>query len=71
MKVEIENRSVRIYGGGKVQLLITLVENKEGDCFMSSLCFDGFEHGCLPMIEVKGDDIIIQNNLQGGRFLYK
>lgn len=71
MKVTVDGKQIRIHGSRNVDLLIYASEDKDLDRFLLSLCFDGIEHGVLPMVEVAGGHIIIQSNLETGRTLLK
>lgn len=71
MKVSVDGNSIRIFGSRKVDLLIYANEDKDLDRFMISLCYDGMEYGCLPMVEVCGGHIVVQNNMEKGRNLIK
>lgn len=74
MKVEIEGDEIRIIGdkyGKKRHIKIYVSSDEESDYYSFSLVKDGFIHGCLPSVMVYKDDIVIQNNLERGRQLYK
>lgn len=72
MKVEINGNEIRIIGERGVDLRVYASSDKDGDTFSSSLCFDGMEHGGLPMIEVSGKrNIVITNTLDKGKTLYR
>ena len=72
-KVEVSDCSVRIVGTTGVDLVVSFYNNSDGSQqYQLSLCFGGFEHGCLPSIQaVSKDVIVITNNLDRGKFLYK
>lgn len=69
MKITIEGTIIRIHGERKVDLLIHASTDQELDRFILSLCYDGFDHGWLPMIEVAGGHIVVYSN--GERKLLK
>ena len=71
MKITVDGKSIRIHGSRGVDLTIYANDDKDLDRFTISLVYDGFEHGCLPMIEVAGGRIIVQNNMDRGRNLLK
>lgn len=70
MQIQIKDKEIRIIGERGVDLRIYASSSEKSDSFRLSLCYDGFEHGCLPMVEVSGDkNIIVTNNLKTGRYL--
>jgi len=72
MKVTVDGTTIRISGPRGVDLVIYAHSEKDFDRFSSSLCYDGFEHGCLPSVEVSGyKRIVITSNLDKGTTLYK
>jgi hypothetical protein len=71
MKITINKDEIRIHGERQVDLIIRIHTDKDLDRFIISLCYDGFEHGCLPMIEVAGGHIVVQNNMDRGRNLLR
>lgn len=73
MKIEIsdDGRNVRIFGTRDVDLCVNAVKDKDCDRFTISLCYDGFEHNILPMVEISGGHIVVQNNMQTGKVLVK
>lgn len=71
MKITVDGNDIRIHGERNVDLRIYTSTDKDLDRFSISLCYDGFEHGCLPMVEIAGGHIIVQNNMEKGRNLLK
>ncbi len=74
MRVTVDGNEIRIYGSGfgnKVHLKICVSSSEIGDRYSSSLIIGHMEHGCLPSVQTNGEDIIIVNNLEKGRQLYK
>ena len=72
MKITINGNEIRIHGERGVDFLVYAFSDKDKDRFSSSLVFSGMEHGCLPSVEVSGDQrIVIINNLEKGTQLYK
>lgn len=70
MKIQINKDEIRIFGERGVDVRISIHSDKDLDRFIFSLCYDGFDHGCLPMIEVSGNkNIIVSNNMKMGRYL--
>lgn len=73
MNVTIKGDTIRITGSNGVDMMIFCCKNEENgvEQFSCSLVINGFEHGVLPSVEVFDRNIIITNNLEKGRFLYK
>ena len=70
MKIEIDGKKIRVKGDRGVDLLIWASAEKEYESFSMSLAYDGFEHGCLPRLEISGDKTIkVINNLETGIYL--
>lgn len=65
MKILIENDQIRLTGKNNKSILI--YHNEEKDIFSFSICQDGLEIGCLPIITFYKEHTICLNNLPQGK----
>jgi hypothetical protein len=72
MKIEIDGNNIRFYGNNGVDLIVYAHSEGLLDRFSLSLCYDGFQHGCLPMVEVPNKEtIVVFNTLEKGKQLLR